>query len=125
MYMLPHFHMYSCFGHNCAKICCDGICRFSCTCTSCIDCDWNEKCCSDHQYVDGFDLCSEPLPVYFITVGVCSMAFITFVCLMIICCWARHWAPYMFIQLFRQRLFKLKSVKAYVILPKGSLGNTQ
>lgn len=72
-----------------AKICCDGTCRFSCTCTSSIDCDWSEKCCADHRCVDGFDLCSEPLPVYFTTVGVCSVAFITFLCLMLICYWAR------------------------------------
>ena len=77
--------------HGCPrpKSCCDGICRFSCTCTSSSDCDWNEKCCSDRHCVDGFELCPQHLPVYFITVAACSMAFITFLCLMLICYWAR------------------------------------
>lgn len=72
-----------------SKSCCDGICRFSCTCTTSSDCDWDEKCCSDNQCVDGFELCPQPVPVYFITVGACSAAFITFLCLMLICYWAR------------------------------------
>lgn len=72
-----------------SKSCCDGICRFSCTCTSSNECDWNEKCCADMKCVDGVDLCHQPFPVYYITVGVCSMAFMTLLCLTLICYWAR------------------------------------
>lgn len=72
-----------------SKSCCNGICRYTCTCESSEDCDWNEKCCSNRQCADGFEICSQPLPVYFITIGVCSVAFMTFLCLLFICYWAR------------------------------------
>lgn len=77
--------------HGCPspKSCCNGICRFRCTCVSSSDCDWDEKCCSNNQCVDGFELCPQPLPVYFITLGACSLAFITFLGLMLVCYWAR------------------------------------
>ena len=77
--------------HSCPtpKSCCKGICRFSCSCTSSSDCDWNEKCCSDHQCVDSFEICPQSFPVYFVIIGACSMAFVTFLCFMLICYWAR------------------------------------
>lgn len=77
--------------HSCPtpKSCCSGICRFSCSCTSSSDCDWNEKCCSDHQCVDSFEICPQSFPVYFVIIGACCMAFVTFLCLMLICYWVR------------------------------------
>lgn len=72
-----------------SKSCCNGICRYSCTCESSADCDWDEKCCANRQCADGFELCSQPLPVYFIAIGTCSVISVTFLCLLFICYWAR------------------------------------
>lgn len=72
-----------------SKTCCNGVCRYSCTCESSADCDWDEKCCSNGKCADGFELCSTPLPVYFITIGACSVALMALLCLLFICYWAR------------------------------------
>ena len=72
-----------------SKSCCNGICRYSCTCESSADCDWDEKCCANRHCADGFELCSQPLPVYFIVIGACSGLTMTFLCLLFICYWAR------------------------------------
>lgn len=71
------------------KSCCAGVCRYSCTCESSTDCDWDEKCCSNRLCMDGFELCSQPLPVYFIVIGACSVVFVAFLCLLLICYWVR------------------------------------
>lgn len=62
-----------------SKRCCNGICRFSCTCISSSDCDWDEKCCADQTCIDALDMCPQRIPVYVIAIygsvfcGVCSV----------------------------------------------------
>lgn len=68
-----------------SKICCNGICRFSCTCISSSDCDWDEKCCSNQQCVDAMDICPQTFPIYLITIGACFVVFVAFLCIALVC----------------------------------------
>ena len=68
-----------------SKRCCNGICRFSCTCISSSDCDWDEKCCADQTCIDALDMCPQRIPVYVIAMGVFSVAFVAFLCLALVC----------------------------------------
>ena len=72
-----------------SKSCCSGICRYSCTCETSADCDWDEKCCANRRCMDGFERCLQPLPFYFIAVAACSALFVTILSLLLICYWVR------------------------------------
>ena len=86
------------------KVCCSGICRYSCFCQRSFDCDWQEKCCfKDHQCVDSFDLCPQYTPLYIVLIGTSAILFLTLLCVLLIC-YSVHCCPW-----YKRRIAKRRN----------------